>query len=107
MVISPRRGPRLNILRSVATNAHSLSLSVSLGKIVNWNGTSQDIDHVLTAFEARDYLDRLEDLPAVAIAILRHGRSGWGAFVLYSKATTQLITTRRQIFGGPPTDSEL
>ncbi|KAF9646789.1 kinase-like protein [Thelephora ganbajun] len=50
----------------MATN--TASASVSLKKIVDWDGKSQDINQALiTAFEADDYLDCIKDLLALDI----------------------------------------
>ena len=43
-------------LPPVTTTSHSLSASISLLKVANWDGTSQGIAQTLTAaFEADDY----------------------------------------------------
>ncbi|KAF9647762.1 kinase-like protein [Thelephora ganbajun] len=45
--------------------SQSISASISLMRAANWDGTSQDIDQVLTAaFEAEDYLDCIKNLQA-------------------------------------------
>jgi hypothetical protein len=44
---------------------HTASASTSLMKVANWDGTSQDINQVVTtAFEAGDYLACVKDLKA-------------------------------------------
>ena len=43
----------------------AVSAAISLVKIVNWDGTSQDVKQALTtAFGAEDYLDCIKDLRA-------------------------------------------
>jgi len=49
----------------VATTTQTVSASISLIKVAKWDGKSQDITQVLTtAFDAKDYLDCIKDLPA-------------------------------------------
>lgn len=46
-----------------AMDAQAVSASISLIKVVNWDGKSQDINQVLTAaFDAEDYLDCIKNL---------------------------------------------
>ena len=52
----------------VTTTGHSISASISLLKIANWDGTSQGIAQILTAaFEADDYLYRVKNLKELDI----------------------------------------
>jgi hypothetical protein len=52
---------------------HPLSAAVSLVKVANWDGESQDIDRVLTtAFEANEYLDCIKNLRALNIEPLSY-----------------------------------
>ena len=49
----------------VATVDRTISASVPLAKVANWDGESQDFDQILTtAFEAEDYLDCIGNLQA-------------------------------------------
>jgi len=49
----------------VPETSQVVSAAIHLTKIVNWDGTSQDIKQVLTtAFEAKDYLDCIKNLRA-------------------------------------------
>ena len=49
----------------VATVDRTISASVSLAEVANWNGESQDIGRILiTAFGAEDYLDCIKNLQA-------------------------------------------
>lgn len=48
-----------------ASGDRTISASVSLAKVANWNGESQDVDQILTtAFGAEDYLDCIKNLQA-------------------------------------------
>ena len=52
----------------LAMASHKDSASISLRKIADWDGESQDIYEVVTAaFEAPDYLSCIKDLQAVGI----------------------------------------
>ncbi|KAF9644933.1 kinase-like protein [Thelephora ganbajun] len=82
----PGATPR--ILVAMVTN--TTSASISLKKIVDWDGKSQDIGQALaTAFEADDYLDCIKDLPALDIDPLSY------------------INNLDKIIDGLPTDSDL
>jgi hypothetical protein len=55
-------------LPPVTTTGHSLSASIPLLKVANWDGTSQGIAQTLTAaFEADDYLHLVKNLKALDI----------------------------------------
>ena len=55
--------PRMEF--GVATVDRTISASVSLAEVANWNGESQDIGRILiTAFGAEDYLDCIKNLQA-------------------------------------------
>ncbi|KAF9642298.1 kinase-like protein [Thelephora ganbajun] len=74
----------------VAVTTDTVSASISLKKIVNWDGKSQDIDQALTiAFEADDYLNYIKNLKALDIDPLSY------------------INNLDKIIDGLPTDSDL
>ena len=88
---------------------HFLSTGISLAKVANWDGKSQDIHQVLvTAFEASDYLDCVKDLRAQNIEPLSYVNS-------LDKVSSRpilgyhirLITAWRQIIDNLPTNSDL
>ena len=58
------------------TTAGSVSASTFLKKVADWDGMSQDINRALTtAFEANDYLNCIENLPAKNIDPLSYVNS--------------------------------
>lgn len=65
--------PSLKSLKPFTMSAESASASVSLKKIVDWDGSSQDIHQALiTAFEANDYQSCIKDLEAHGIEPLAY-----------------------------------
>ena len=87
---------------------HAASASISLMKIVNWDGTSQDINQALTAaFDAKDYRDCIKNLHSQGIEPLSYidsldkvsyTRPSKAARLVYNVLVTQIIDTL-------PTDS--
>ena len=62
--------------RPATTTPRKVSASVYLREIVNWDGTSQDIDKVLTAaFAAKDYSRCVRDLRAAKISPLSYANA--------------------------------
>jgi len=93
----------------VAMTTRAVSASISLIKVVNWDGRSQDIYLVLTtAFEAEDYLDCIRNLRERNIDPVSY-INNLDKVSSYSipKHRGWFMTTWEQIIDSLPTDSGL
>ena len=93
----------------VPTTTQVASASISLIKVVAWDGTSQDIKQALTAaFDANDYLECIRDLRGRDIEPLSYINS-LDKVSLYSIRRHHALFTpiRQQIIDSLPANSEL
>jgi len=58
---------------TVQMTTQAVSASISLARVVNWDGTSRDLRQILTAaFDAKDYPDCIKNLKAQDIEPLSY-----------------------------------
>lgn len=109
LITSPDNVPAPIPPAPAVMTTQAVSASISLIKVINWDGTSQDINQVLTAaFDAEDYLDCIKNLRERNIDPLSYiNRLDKVSPYSIPKHHARFMTIWQQIIDNLPIDSEL